>query len=473
MKKKVSFVLLTSLLFMSVSCGGSTSQETSSKPSEEPVSSEVSEEIKESYYPDLDSDAISLYYESDTELKNCAQGTLLVQKKEAFPSSAASIEVKWGDENGPFDDYDALALFEELNRPDFEYSFKPNALIPFEATKLWVVIEDENGEVLDGASLGFESKKKEEVLKTSFQVISDNQVSVGTPAFYRRTLTTFQDIKKECPDTAGIFVNGDIVDEYSEANYDSFYEAYDSVFESRDLLHVGIGNHEFIVQSETDYDTASPEVQQQRYQERLAMWEEKTGNTSPYFYDVVDGSYHIFLGATEMPHTLDGNTRADCTLGEEQLSWLADALEDAKKSENPIFLYSHGSLRDTVDGSLTSLRQTWYGYTLEEETALRNLIDGVENLTFFSSHSHWCFESEQPYLLEGTNFFNTAAIGYLWEGEGGGHSYKNGSYEYGGAQGLYVEVYEDCIAIRGRQFEASDGKSKNWFSNVQVLLPLA
>lgn len=97
MKKKVSFVLLTSLLFMSVSCGGSTSQETSSKPSEEPVSSEVSEEIKESYYPDLDSDAISLYYESDTELKNCAQGTLLVQKKEAFPSSAASIEVKWGD----------------------------------------------------------------------------------------------------------------------------------------------------------------------------------------------------------------------------------------------------------------------------------------------------------------------------------------------------------------------------------------
>ena len=55
---------------MSVSCGGSTSQETSSKPSEEPVSSEVSEEIKESYYPDLDSDAISLYYESDTELKN-------------------------------------------------------------------------------------------------------------------------------------------------------------------------------------------------------------------------------------------------------------------------------------------------------------------------------------------------------------------------------------------------------------------
>ncbi|MGN1242629.1 MAG: hypothetical protein ACI4TN_00160, partial [Candidatus Enterosoma sp.] len=262
MKKKVSFVLLTSLLFMSVSCGGSTSQETSSKPSEEPVSSEVSEEIKESYYPDLDSDAISLYYESDTELKNCAQGTLLVQKKEAFPSSAASIEVKWGDENGPFDDYDALALFEELNRPDFEYSFKPNALIPFEATKLWAVIEDENGEVLDGASLGFESKKKEEVLKTSFQVISDNQVSVGTPAFYRRTLTTFQDIKKECPDTAGIFVNGDIVDEYSEANYDSFYEAYDSVFESRDLLHVGIGNHEFIVQSETDYDTASPEVQQ-------------------------------------------------------------------------------------------------------------------------------------------------------------------------------------------------------------------
>ena len=70
------------------------------------------------------------------------------------------------------------------------------------------------------------------------------------------------------------------------------------------------------------------------------------------------------------------------------------------------------------------------------------------------------------------SFFNTAAVGYLWEGNGGGKHYKDGTYESGGAQGLYLEVYEDQIIIKGREFEDVDQTSKYWFSNYQVVLPL-
>ena len=48
----------------------------------------------------------------------------------------------------------------------------------------------------------------------------------------------------------------------------------------------------------------------------------------------------------------------------------------------------------------------------------------------------------------------------------------NGTYENGGAQGLYLEVYEDQIIIKGREFEDVDQTSKYWFSNYQVVLPL-
>ena len=41
-----------------------------------------------------------------------------------------------------------------------------------------------------------------------------------------------------------------------------------------------------------------------------------------------------------------------------------------------------------------------------------------------------------------------------------------------GGQGLYVEVYEDQVHIKGRQFEASDETSKYWFSNYQVVVPI-
>ena len=47
----------------------------------------------------------------------------------------------------------------------------------------------------------------------------------------------------------------------------------------------------------------------------------------------------------------------------------------------------------------------------------------------------------------------------------------NGSYDNGGAQGLYVEVYDSQVVIKGRQFEASDKTSQYWFTGYQVVLP--
>lgn len=425
---------------------------------------------------DILSDSFSLDYYRTTELENSLEGMLLIHRKSSFDNAITTISVCYGNKDGVLFEYDAIKNFDNVKSSELECDFRKNALIPSDCTKIWVCGKDSSDKVITQASLDVTKYKKQNTLKYEFQVISDQQISTDSPYFYRRSKKAFQDIKKNSPSSELIVVNGDIVDEAKAENYDSFYDSYSAVYPKEETkLAIGLGNHEFIVQSEDPYYTGVSEDElNQRYQQRLSLWEEKTGNSSPYFSMEVNGSSFIFLGTTKMPKALDGNTRADATLGEEQLTWFRNEISEAKKSQKPIFVFSHGALRDTVDGSLSDKNQTWYGYQKKEEDEIRSIINGIPNLLFFSSHSHWSFENGNPYLVESNSpsFFNTAAVGYLWEGNGNGHSYKNGSYEYGGAQGLYIEVYDDQVFVRGRQFEAADGTSQYWFSDYQVVLPI-
>ena len=457
-KKIIPLIFCLSLVSL-VGCTNNTQQD---DPNDEPL-------IKE----DITSQYLEINYYHDSEIKNSAEGLLLIRKKENIDLSSFSLSVKWGNDNNAFKDYDSLFSIENIKATEYEYEFKENSLIPIRATKLWVEILDKN-DIVDKGTIDVTAYKKDVELVTSFEVISDQQVNTSTKGFYRRSVKAFKDIKENNPNSFGIFVNGDIVDECSAANYDEFYKSYAEVFKENEIpMYVGIGNHEFIKQSENAYYEGMSESQiSKNFNERLNLRKEKTGNESQY-YSIDNGDMKfIFLGTTRMPMALDGNSRADCYLGEEQLLWLESEINQSK--DKKIFIMSHGSLRDTVSGSLTSLKQTWYGYNKEEESKIREIIDGKDNVYFFSSHSHWCFESENPYLIEegGPSFFNTGAIGYLWEGNGDGKHYKDGNYENGGAQGLYVEVYKDQIHIKGREFEDVDGTSQYWFSNYQVVIEI-
>ena len=425
---------------------------------------------------DIKSTNFEVEYYNSSKIKNCAEGLILVHKKSSFNENIKKISIKWGDSKAPFDDYDNLITFDNTNSDEYEYEFKKNALIPLKAEKLWILGLSNDNQIVDKCTYGIEKYKKENKLLYEFQVISDQQISTSSPCFYSRSKKTFEDILLNSPTSSLIAVNGDIVDEASSDNYDSFFDSYNSVFTDKKIkMTIGLGNHEFIKQNEDGYYTGVSEQElNNRYNTRLSLWKEKTKNTSPYFYEEINGSYFIYLGTTKMPKYLDGNTRADATLGEEQLSWLKQTMEKANKTNKPIYLFSHGSLRDTVSGSLSKLNQTWYGYTLQEENKIRDIIKDYPQTLFFSSHSHWCFESENSYQINDNypSFFNTAAIGYLWQGNNGGTHYKNGTYENGGAQGLYLEVYEDQIIIKGREFEDIDRPSKYWFSNYQVVLQI-
>ena len=80
---------------------------------------------------------------------------------------------------------------------------------------------------------------------------------------------------------------------------------------------------------------------------------------------------------------------------------------------------------------------------------------------FFTGHTHWHFNTTQPMLYGGgktANYFNSAAVGYLWD--------DNDQY-VDGSEGYYIEVYEKGLMVRGRDFV--NGK---WMPAAQFLIPM-
>lgn len=425
---------------------------------------------EKSYNSDITCDSFSFSYDNTSSIKNSLQGDLYINN---IKDDVKSIEIFYGSDLDILDGYNHIDELQVSSKKELDYSFKDHLLIPEECRRVYFIGKDEGGKEIDRASIALD-KFKEIKDKREVQIISDQQIS-GFDAFTRRSLNTFKDIAENSPKSMAIFCNGDIVDQAVQSNYSTFYKTFDEAyidFSKTPDLNVALGNHEFILHSETNkVDSFTQDERKTRYEDRLKMWKMNTGNEEVYSLREYDGIPFINLGTTAFPRKLDGNSQADATLGGEQLTWLKNTLSTIGKDKT-VFLLSHGSLRDTVSGSLTSLKQTWYGYSKEEEDKLRAIISEYPNLLFFSSHSHWSFEEENPYLLkeDSPSFFNTAAIGYLWQGSGDGRHYSTEGYERDGGQGLYIELTDDQVFIRGRQFEDRDGVSKYWYSPYQLVL---
>ncbi|KAI7251650.1 hypothetical protein KC345_g11559, partial [Hortaea werneckii] len=114
----------------------------------------------------------------------------------------------------------------------------------------------------------------------------------------------------------------------------------------------------------------------------------------------------------------------------------------AAAQEQPVFLFLHQPLKDTVAGSLES--QEWYGVTQDKE--LRSILSKYPQTLLFTGHTHWELEVDNtmyPGSGEAATMFNAASVAYLW---------TNADEHKTGSQGFYVEVYADKVLVRGRDF---------------------
>ncbi|MBQ9269112.1 MAG: hypothetical protein IJ206_06275 [Oscillospiraceae bacterium] len=87
-------------------------------------------------------------------------------------------------------------------------------------------------------------------------------------------------------------------------------------------------------------------------------------------------------------------------------------------------------------------------------------------ICFFAGHTHYTLRSTKTTTeIDGVDYFNTAAVAYLWEGDGEGDHLT-------GSEGYYVDLYPDHVEVRGRDFMRGSWISEACFSvSVPTELP--
>ena len=135
-----------------------------------------------------------------------------------------------------------------------------------------------------------------------------------------------------------------------------------------------------------------------------------------YYYRIVNGCYMIFLSSEDL-------CVGDYVISDAQMEWLEDALEEAKAADAPILVFNHHPIYLIRDRDYRSL--AW-------------LLNKYDNLLYFHGHYHNELDAENFYEWHGVNCINLPR--------------STESTEFEPGDGVIVEVYENEILVKGRDF---------------------
>lgn len=251
-----------------------------------------------------------------------------------------------------------------------------------------------------------------EELVASFAVVSDIHVETNRPESYNHLKDLLEGIKGG-EDIDAVVYTGDNVMNGQFLENVLFYSAVRAVKPAK-KNYVIMGNHDIgngtgdYLEHKNNFITNN----------RLYL-----GNNvgDGYYYRVENGCYLIFLSLEEL-------TVGESVMSPEQLAWLKEVLDKAAAENAPTLVFNHHPI-------------TWFrgteGSNLPADT-LETLLAKYDNLLYIHGHWHRYLEAGNFYNSNGVDCINLPRSTELTE------------YEPG--DGIVVEVYEDEIVVRGRDF---------------------
>lgn len=347
--------------------------------------------------------------------------------------------VYWSKNGKRLPGYEPIACVAHAGKDPFRIDFNDCLFMPDDADGVEIAVKQ-------GASSSFFSPADDTLkvpassLLYRFSVITDLHIKDAAPQHISHLRASLADIRALAPDSAGIFTVGDNTDGGTVEQYELLTGIVSEALEGSDIpIWYTLGNHDLVFNQ--DYDT------------QIGYFKKYTGAPNHYYSVESNGTKFIFLASDEKV--------GEGVMHAEQLDWLEAELASVG-TETPVFLFAHQPLIETVSGSLRSVNpdiQYWYGFVSATER-LRAILKRYPNAILFTGHTHWTFESLQPILFGAgadATFVNCASVGYLWTDD---------DVSTGGSEGWYVEVYEDYILLKGREFV-----NGTWCAAAQFRLP--
>lgn len=378
---------------------------------------------------DNTSEPLLVYTPGDT-VSNIASGTVTLTQPEKR-ATITHYNLYWGNDEGKIEGYTAM---KPLSGKDdvISYTFD-NTLIPEGTTRLIAYAvkggrEDEYASV----SINTENAFVFGELKYTLSILSDIHITKsGNDLHATHFKNALAQLDKCYPDSLGLLTVGDNVDGSNvmtsevRVQYSNFKTLLnESSFASK--FYPTIGNHDLFLVSQKGHDFVA------------GIFTENFDR--PLDYDVwLNDSLHIIvLGDSE-----GGDNNA--TITEEQANWLDEKMSERYGEDGVVTLVSlHQPLYKTVAGTFAG--QGWNGVDDKGERLLRQVFRKYPDAIMVNGHTHWEFDSkgimcdggdELPYI------FLVPSCGYLWTDA---QTYKEGS------QGFVLEVYDNAIRMRGRDF---------------------
>lgn len=272
----------------------------------------------------------------------------------------------------------------------------------------------------DGAT--YAPEKPEEAV-VSFAVVSDIHVETNNPESYDAYYGLLEGIKAG-EDVDAVVYTGDNVMNGQLLENIFFYTAIRAVKPSENNFVVA-GNHDY-GNGEGDFNKFCA-----NFLINNALFLE-TNLVKPYYYRVVDGIYMIFLSS-------EGSSVNECIMSDEQYVWLEDVLGEAKEADAPVFVFNHHPVNYISD---------------EDSSRLADILGKYENLLYIHGHIHNKLNQSSFYEWNGIRSINLP------------RSTEIVDYEPG--DGIFVEVYDDEILVRGRNF--IDGE---WIDGLEFRYPVS
>ncbi len=244
-------------------------------------------------------------------------------------------------------------------------------------------------------------------LIASFAVVSDIHVETNNPESYQNFSEVLNGIKAG-EDIDAVIYTGDNVMNGQVTEDLLFYSAVRSVKPAENNFVVS-GNHD-LGNTEGDYETL--------YKKFLVNNALYLNNfiSKGYYYRVVNGCYIIILASED-------TSTWEFRMSEEQFSWLEGVLKEADAADAPIFVFNHFPLRYLKDS---------------DPSRLADLLKEYDAELFVHGHIHDDMGADNFYNSYGVDSINLPRVTEITE--------------YAAGDGIVIEVYEDEVVVRARDF---------------------
>lgn len=339
-------------------------------------------------------------------------------------------DIYYGDDNGKLSNYDKICTLSAIKDTTKSYScFNDFQLIPKYATKL-IAIKDNTtkGEFVIPISKRFTSGNYGEHLY-SFGAISDIHIGANTSDTDLKASLTYLNANENVAFTC---VSGDITNGGTDAQFTT-YKSIKDTYSPNTEVYATNGNHEWRNSSFSD-----------------TLWE--TYMSNPRDYVLTHGKeVFIFIG-------IYGDADGKNTFSDTQKTWLETQLEKYKNTR--VFLFEHYFINGTGNGNYNSLYPVnTLVYNQTHGLWLLNLLKQYKNVFLVTGHSHLKFITQElDKRITICNNVGGTETGYMLHIPSiaiprdiiDGTSISD--YLYAQSEGVVIDVYENCILYRGRNF---------------------